>query len=92
MAAKRQRKEKARENRTKEGLRTRVRISGETESSWLAQLTYSRLGEGREKNIKRRSQNGSPLFFRVGPSSDLKDIFSFACQIKLSCNQAVILG
>ena len=49
MAAKRQRKEKARENRTKEGLRTRVRISGETESSWLAQLTYSRLGEGREK-------------------------------------------
>ena len=30
--AKRQRKEKAGENRTKEGLRTRVRISDETEA------------------------------------------------------------
>ena len=31
--AKRQRKEKAHENRTKEGLRTRVRTSGKTNST-----------------------------------------------------------
>ena len=36
---KRQGRGKARENRTKEGSRTRVRTSGKTNHSWLAQFT-----------------------------------------------------
>ena len=87
VVAKRQRKGKAHENRTKEGLRTRVRTSGDKEPSWLAQFTQDRLGGG-EKTYKKRSQNWARVFstlclFWVGPPSCL-DVFSFACQIKLS--------
>ena len=55
--AKRQRKEKARENRTKEVRRTGVRTSGETNSP-PGQPDFHRVGsEGGEKTYKKRSQN-----------------------------------
>ena len=54
--AKRQRKEKAHENRTKEGPRTRVRISGKT--ALLTSPIYRGQAQGEEKKTyKKRSQN-----------------------------------
>ena len=52
-------------------------------------------GEER-KAYKKRSQNwasgfSSLRFFWIGPPSWLKEVFSFACQIKLSCNRTVTL-
>ena len=49
VVAKRQGKEKAQENRTKEGLRTGVRTSGKT-PGWP---NLHRTGPGRDKHIKR---------------------------------------
>ena len=53
-------------------------------------------GEEKRKTNKMRSQNWDSLsslcFFWVGPPSCLEDVFSFVCQIKLSCNQAVTLS
>ena len=49
--AKGQRKEKAHENRTKEGLRTGVRTSGEA-TALLASLIYIGQAQGVEKNQK----------------------------------------
>ena len=46
---------------------------------------------GGEKNIKKGAKIEPWLFLWVRPPSQLKDVFSFACQIKLSCNQAVTL-
>ena len=46
--AKRQRKEKAHKNRTKDGLRTRMRTSGETNSP-PGQPDLPRAGSGEEK-------------------------------------------
>ena len=45
----------------------------------------------KKKTCKQRSQNGawglsSLHVFWVGPPSSLQDVFSFACQIKLSCS------
>ena len=40
----------------------------------------------KKKTNEKRSQNWALLFFWVGLSSCLEDVFSFACQIKLSCN------
>ena len=56
--AKRQRKKKACENGTKENLRTRVRISGETNSppGWPSLHTAD--SEGGDKWIKAGSQEG----------------------------------
>ena len=55
--AKRQRKEKARENRTKEVQRTGVRTLGETNSP-PGQPNLHRTGSGGgEKTYKKRSQN-----------------------------------
>ena len=69
--AKRQRKEKARKNRIKEGPRTGVRTAGEKEAKIepLASLLFTSLH-----------------FFWVSPLSCLEDVFSFDCQIKLSFN------
>ena len=78
--AQRQRKEKPHRNRAKGGLRTRVRISGEANSP----PDKPNLHKGRRKKHKNKSQNSASglssfhIFF--------KDIFSFACQIKLSYN------
>ena len=56
VVAKRQRKEKAPENRTKEGPRTRVRISGKT--ALLTSPIYRGQAQGEEKKTyKKRSQN-----------------------------------
>ena len=59
MVAAKTRKGKARENRTKEGLRTGVRTSGRTNSTpgWP---NLHRAGPGGGKNIKRRAK-GSGL-------------------------------
>ena len=88
--AKRQRKEKACENSTKEGLRTRVGTSGETNSPpGQPNLHRAGLGGGEKKHIKRgaKIEPGVSLhIFQVGPPSCLEDVFSSACQIKLSCN------
>ena len=60
--AKRQRKEKARENRTKEGLRTRVRISDKTNKqtknpAFLASPIYIGQSQGEEKKThEKRNQ------------------------------------
>ena len=62
--AKRQRKEKACENGTKENLRTRVKTSGEKQPSWLAQFTLGRLKEGRRQTYEKRKPRwieASPL-------------------------------
>ena len=91
--AKRQRKEKACEHRTKERVRTRVRTSGEAKSP-PGQPSLHRAGsEGggkkKKKHIKREAKIeplSSLCFFWVGLPSHLEDVFSFACQIKLSCN------
>ena len=50
--AKRQRKGKAHEHRTKEGPRTRVRISGET--ALLASPVYTGQAQGEEKKRTKR--------------------------------------
>ena len=89
--AKRQRKEKACKHRTKEGVRTRVRTSGEAKSP-PGQPNLHRAGSeggGKKKHIKRETKIeplSSLCFFWVGLPSHLEDVFSFACQIKLSCN------
>ena len=46
-----------------------------------------------KKHVKRRAKIETALFFWVSLPSCLKDedAFSFACQIKLSCNRAVTL-
>ena len=58
--AKRQRKEKARENRTKEGPRTRVRISDtnkQTKTAFLASPIYIGQSQGEEKKTdEKRNQ------------------------------------
>ena len=87
---KRERKEKP-ANRTKEGPRTCVRTSGKTDSPPGCPI-YIRQAQGEEKkHIKRGVRiepQGSLLFriFWVSPPSHLEEVFSFACQIKLSCN------
>ena len=76
------RKGKARENRTKEGLRTGVRTSGKTNSPPGKPNLY-RAGSGRgEKTHKKRSQNWAGGLFSlrviwVGMPSCLEDVFSF---------------
>ena len=47
-------------------------------------------GEGK-KHTKRGAKIEPWLFLWVGLPLHLKDVFSFACQITLSCNQAVTL-
>ena len=89
VVAKRQRKEKAHENRTKEGSRTRVRNSGKT--ALQASPMYIGQAQGEEKSIQKEEPNLSQgLFFSshlwAGPPSHLEAVFSFACQLKLSCN------
>ena len=72
--AKRQRKEKAHENRTKEGPRTRVRISGKT--ALLASPIYRGQAQGEEKKHTKRGAKIEPgahlsslRIFCIGPSS-----------------------
>ena len=60
--AKRQRKGKAHDHRTKEGPRTRVRISGET--ALLASPVYTGQARGRRKNVQKEEPKLSRgLFF-----------------------------
>ena len=84
MVAKRQKKkkkkEKARENRTKEDLRIGVRTSGKTNSP-PGSPSLHRAGSGGEG---KKKLSLSLCLFWVGPPSHLEDVFSFACQIKLS--------
>ena len=56
--AKRQRRDKARENRTKEGPRTGVRTSGKTNNTpgWTS---LHRTGPGRDKHINRGAKASS---------------------------------
>ena len=46
-----------------------------------------------KKHVKRGAKTKTALFFWVSPPLCLKDedVFSFVCQIKLSCNRAVTL-
>ena len=87
--AKRQRKEKAHENRTKEGPRTRVRILGKT--ALLASPIYRGQAQGEEKKHTKRGakiESGAFLLFTsFGPAHPLTSRMSFpsACQLKLSC-------
>ena len=80
--AKRQRKEKACANRTKEGLRTEVlQVPQVKQIALLASPVYIRQAQGKEE---KKKLSLSLCFFRVGLPSCLQDVFSFACQIKLS--------
>ena len=85
---KRERKEKP-ANRTKEGPRTCVRTSGKTDSPPGCPI-YIRQAQGEEKkHIQRgaKTELGASLcVFWVSLPSSLEGVFSFACQIKLSCN------
>ena len=62
------------------------------QTALLASSIYTGQAQGEEKKAyKRRSQNwasglSSLRIFWVSPPSHLKEVFSFACQIKLSCN------
>ena len=90
--AKGQGKGKGHENRTKEGLRIEARTLGEENSSPV-QPNLQRAGSGGgEKNLKRGAKIESLHFFWAGLPSCLEDVFSFACQIKLSCNLTVTLS
>ena len=57
---------------------------------WLAQFTQGRLRRRRKKHIDREAKIELSLsslrIFCVGLPSSLEDVFSFACQIKLSCS------
>ena len=57
----------------------------------LASPTYTGHVQGEEKKHIKRGAKIEPLFFWVCLPSCLKDVFSFACQIKLSFNWAVTL-
>ena len=91
--AKRQRKEKAWENRTKEDPRTGVRTAGETNTplSWLANLHRAGSVERRQMHKRRnpRRIEASPL----GSTCLIPQRCMILCffLIKLSCNRAVTL-
>ena len=86
--AKRQRKEKPAKMEQKKiqgpGVRTSVK-----QTALLASPIYIGQAQGKEeKTYKKRSQNWASLLFTsfglAHPS--FEDVFSFACQVKLSCN------
>ena len=89
VVAKRQRKEKANKNGTKENLRTRLRTLGET-AFWASPI-YIGQAQGEEKKHINRGAKIEPLSFWVSLSSHLEGALSFVCQIKLSRNQAITL-
>ena len=60
------------------------------QTALLASPNYIGQAQVEEKKHKKRSQDWASLFFWVGLPSSLEDVFSFAFQIKLSCNQAVM--
>ena len=60
MVAKRQRKEKTHENRTKEGSRTRARPSGETKALLASPIYIGQAQEGKKKHIKKKEPKLSP--------------------------------
>ena len=65
------------------------------QTALLASPLYIRQAQGTEKNHKKRSQielGASLWVFWVGPPSRLKDVFSFACQINLSCNTGLTIA
>ena len=88
--AKRQRKEKNTkiEQRKVQGLEWEPQV---TQTVLLASPVYIGQAQSEEKeHIKRGAKIGLWIlflcFFRVSPPSHLEDVFSFACQIKLTCN------
>ena len=88
MATKKERKEKP-ANWTKEGPRTCVRTLGKTDSLPGCSI-HIRQAQGEEnKHIQRGAKielGASLCVFWVSLPSSLEGVFSFACQIKLSCN------
>ena len=52
-------------------------------------LLFSPIYREQKKHLKKGAKIESLHFFWAGPPSCLVDLFSFACQIKLSCNRAV---
>ena len=89
--AKRQRKEKVHENRTKENPRTQVRTSGETNSS-PGQPNLQRAGSswGGDKTYKKRK----PRWTEASSFGWVHPHTSFLCLLNktLSCNGAVTLA
>ena len=92
--AKRQRREKPRKTDQRKvwGLEWEPQVK---QTAFLAgQFTEGRPRGRRKQHIKRGAKM-DPLsslhIFWVGWPSDLEDVFSFACQIKLSCNRAATL-
>ena len=82
-------KGEAPKNGTKEGPKTRVKTSGEANSSPV-QPNLHRVGSEEEENIQKEEPKLSPSLLFSLPAC-LEGVFSFAFQIKLSCNQAVTL-
>ena len=90
MVAKRQRKKKLTKLR-KECPRTAVRTHVKKTALLASPIYIGQAQEEEKKKYKKRSQNwatgfSSLHFFWVGLPSHLEDVFSFACQMKLSCN------
>ena len=90
VVAKRQRRENPTKIEKKEGQRTRGRTLGETNSP-PSQPNLHRLRGRRKKHIKRGAKIELGGFsylhvFWVDLPSHFQDVFSFACQIKLSSN------
>ena len=66
-----------------------MRTSGETKALLVSPIYIGQAQGKEEKKIKRGAKIEpltSLLIFWVSPPSHLEDVFSFACQIKLSCN------
>ena len=98
MVAKRQRKEKTHENRTKEGSRTRARPSGETKALLASPIYIGQAQEGKKKHIKKRSQNWALLFMPLGciflclpNKTEMQPSCNTSLPLKLRCNWVVTL-
>ena len=87
--AKRQRKEKACKNGTKENPRTKVRTSGETNSPSGQPNLHKAGSGGGGKHMKRGAKIGPLLLGQ--PALMPWGVISFVCQVKLSCNRDVTL-
>ena len=91
--AKRQRTEKPRKTDQRKTPGLEWGPQGKQTALLAGQFTEGR-PRGRRKHIERGARI-EPFFslptLQVGLASGLKHVFSFACQIKLSCNRAVTL-
>ena len=87
--AKRQKRKSPRKRKERKSEDKSENVRWNKQRFWPAHFTQGRL-RGGEKIDKSRSKT-EPLSSLGRPASPLKDVCSFACQIKLSCNQAVTL-